>query len=174
MSIVYRGQLTTLWVILQSNEQLGLLDSDYLEDYFGNDGQLTLHHVESNTDYPVLMIEQVTDTPIIPHDVFRGQVSLAGLPSGTFQVRGRCRDRAGNYTVVSAVQSPIGDEQVVSLWFQLAGGDRPQHQIVVAVGLIRLGITGLSLKKKHITPAAIHRPKIDISRLAKKNIAALR
>ena len=41
MSTIYRGGMTTLWLTLQSNEALGVLDTDYMEDYFGAEGQVS-------------------------------------------------------------------------------------------------------------------------------------
>ncbi len=122
MSTVYRGAFATLWITLQANETLGILDSDYLEDYFGNDSQVSLYHVDSGTHYPVLMLDQPLATPLIPYDVFKGQAAMASLPDGAYQVRGRCRDVGGNYTILSTVQTPLGGEQVLAMGFDIQPG----------------------------------------------------
>ena len=123
MSTVYRGAFATLWITLQANEALGILDSDYLEDYFGNDSQVSLYHIASDTHYPVLMLDQPLATPLIPYDVFKGQIAMASLPDGAYQVRGRCRDVGGNYSILSAVQTPLGGEQVLAMEFDIQPGD---------------------------------------------------
>lgn len=163
MSTIYRGQFSTLWITLQSNEQLGILDSGYLEDYYGNDGQVTLHHVESSTDYPVLMIEQPAVTPSIPQDVFKGQVSLAGLPNGTYQVRGRCCDTVGNYTILSSVQTPVGDEQILALGFGIRDGTGLRYQVPVSAGLIRLGFMATTLNRPPINGLTLSRPNLSMA-----------
>ena len=119
----YRAAHTTLWLTIQSNESLGVLDSDYIEDYHGADGQLTLHHVATTTDYPVLMAPQPDQTPLIPNDVFRGPVTLATLPDGDYELRGRVRDVTGNYTILSAFASPQGGEDVQAIVLTILPGN---------------------------------------------------
>ena len=144
MSTVYRAQFSTLWITLQSNEQLGLLDSDYLEDYYGNDGQVTLHHIDSGIDYPVLMLHVSEETPEIPFDVFRGQTSLAILPNGDYEVRGRCRDLAGNYTILSAFESPLGTEAVSAQLFNILQGQITGIGTIKIAGVLDIALTPIS------------------------------
>ena len=118
----YRSTFATLWIRLQSNESLGLLDSDYIEDYHGADGQITLHHVDTATDYPVLMSPVPDETPQIDHDVLRGPVTLSTLPDGLYQIRGRVRDTSGNYTILSDFATPTGGETVQSLQMTILPG----------------------------------------------------
>ena len=143
--IVYRGAFATLWLTLQSNEQLGILDTDYLEDYAGADGQVSAHHIEGATDYPVLMIDQPGQTPGTPNDVFTGQIVLATLPDGYYEIRGRCRDIAGNYTILSSVQTPIGNEQVISMAFEIKDGAGLHYPMPGSAILIRGGYVGPDL-----------------------------
>jgi len=111
-----RASYTQLWLKIRSDETLGILDSDYLEDYNGVDGQITLHHVATVTDYTVLMSHVPGETPTIPFDVFQGVYSpLADLPDGIYELRFRCRDVMGNYTIVNSVQNPFGGERILSL-----------------------------------------------------------
>ncbi|MBL4838398.1 MAG: hypothetical protein JKY34_12560 [Kordiimonadaceae bacterium] len=140
MSTVYRGAFATLWITLQANEALGILDADYLEDYFGNDSQVSLYHIASDTHYPVLMLDQPLVTPLIPYDIFKGQMAMASLPDGAYQVRGRCRDVGGNYTILSAVQSPLGGEQVLAMEFNIQPGQGLHFTVQLPFGLIRMGL----------------------------------
>ncbi len=147
--IIYRGGMTTLWIKLQASEQLGLLSSDYLQDYFGNDGQVTLYHVESDTSFPLVMSEVVTESPTIPHDVFQGPIGIDTLPDGNFEVRGRVRDTADNYTILSAVQSPAGGEAIAVLAFEIKPGSSTVY---------RLSAGGLVLVMGLQAPVAIAKP----------------
>jgi hypothetical protein len=147
MSTVYRGAFATLWITLQANESLGILDSDYLEDYFGNDSQVSLYHVATDAYYPVLMLDQPLTTPLIPYDVFKGQIAMASLPDGDYQVRGRCRDVGGNYTILSAVQTPLGGEQVLALGFDVQPG----------AGLLLLSLPRGRLARPNLPPQLLRR-----------------
>jgi hypothetical protein len=136
-----RSHFTELQITLTSNEVLGILSSDYLEDYFGVDNQITLRH-ESGTRYSVLMNEVISETPSIPHDVFTGYASLSVLPDGDYFIEGRVRDIAGNYTILGAVDSPIGNERLIVLSFTVTGG--ADSNVVVLIGPIRImGIVGM-------------------------------
>lgn len=159
MTTIYRGQFSTLWITLQANETLGLLDSGYLEDYYGNDGQVSLYHLETDTHYPILMTEQAAETPLIPHDVFRGQASLAGLPNGDFEVRGRCRDTSGNYSILGAVQSPIGGEQVLTLAFEVKAGQGLYYQPFPG-GVLAASIAARTLARPEINGGTLDRPAL--------------
>ena len=132
-----RQNYQELWITLASNEVLGILDSDYLEDYFGVDGQVSLYNVGTDTRYDVAMNEVSTETPSIPHDVFRGFVPLLGLPNGEYVVQGRVRDVVNNYTVLNAVQNPFGNERVLDLTIELTniGVVIPLGQTEITVGL---------------------------------------
>ena len=151
--IIYRGAFATLWITLQSNEQLGILDTDYLEDYAGADGQVTVHHIEGATDYPVLMINQPGQTPGTPNDVFTGQLVLATLPDGNYEIRGRCRDLAGNYTILNSVATPIGDEQVLVMTFEIKPGSGLYYPMPASSLLLRPGFSGPDLARPVLTAA---------------------
>lgn len=145
---IHRGSLTTLWFTLQSSEQLGILDSAYVEDYFGNDGQVSLYHIATNAYYPVVMVEQPAETPVIPHDVFKGSYALALLPDGDYQIRGRVKDVAGNYTILSVVQTPIGGETVQAMTFDIQPGNGMIYTINMG-GLILTGGIDTDATLKH-------------------------
>jgi hypothetical protein len=107
-----RQDYTELWIKIVSNESLGILDSDYVEDYFGVDGQLTLLEISSGTRIPIPMTEDLDTSPTIPHDVFVGMIDLTVLADGLYRVEGRVRDVLGNYRILSEVQTPLGGEDV--------------------------------------------------------------
>lgn len=114
----YRGTYTQLTITITSNEVLGILDTDYVEDYYGVDGQITLYHPASGVRYPILM------TAIIPETQFRGYFSLATAPLGRYEVQGRVRDKVGNYTVIGAFNSdPVWD--AVQLELEIKDGFGP-------------------------------------------------
>jgi hypothetical protein len=138
MTTFARGNFTQLWLKLTSDEPLGVLDTDYLEDYFGNDGFITLYHVGTETNYQVSMLPVPGDTPGVDNDVFSGVYSpLSTLPNGAYELRFRCRDPYGNYTISNSVLNPFGDERVLALMLTLVTSENPY---VVGIGVVaRLG-----------------------------------
>jgi hypothetical protein len=141
MPTFYRGPFTELWITLRSDEVLGVLDSDYLEDYFGADGQVTLRY-QDGTFYTVLMNEVTEETPGVAHDVFTGPVDLSTIPDGIYTIQGRVRDVVGNYTILDEVETPLGDERIINLTFTVSSTGPPSN-LVVSVGPVKLmgGIT---------------------------------
>jgi len=140
MPTIYRGGMTTLWLTLQSNEQLGILDTDYIEDYYGNDGQVSLYHINTDTHYPVVMVAQPAQTPGVDNDVFTGSYLFSLLPDGDYEIRGRVRDVVGNYTILSAFQTPAGGEGVQALGLTIADGFGTIYVINAGPLTIRTGI----------------------------------
>lgn len=136
----YRGQFSQLWLTLRSDEVLGMLDTDYIEDFNGVDGQISVL-MPDNTRMPVLMSEVLSDTPDVPHDSFTGAIELADVPNGHYQVQGRVRDLTGNYTVIGTVANPIGNERVIALEFDIV----PGFGIIVSFGTLKL-TGGISFK----------------------------
>lgn len=120
----YRGIYTNLWVRIQSNEALGVLDSDYIEDYDGNDGFLTLRNQSTGVAYQIAMSPVPGVTPEIPNDVFQGVIALSSIANGTYSLQGRVRDIIGNYSILGAVDPSIafGDEQVLTLELEVLPG----------------------------------------------------
>lgn len=140
MTTIYRSNFSTLWVELWADEQLGLLDSAYIEDYNGVDGTVTLHHVPTSTDYQVVMSPYPGETPEVSNDVFKGTVTLASLPDGLFEVRGHARDTAGNSTVLGALAggNPPG-ARVLSLQLTIASGSGSRIYTVPTRAAFRAG-----------------------------------
>ncbi len=139
--IFYRGSWTEFWLRISSNEPLGLLDTSYKEDYYGNDGYLTLHHLSTGDRIPILMVEAPEITPSIPRDNFIGSMNLDIMQDGLYRVEGRVRDELGNYTILSDFVSPAGDEEILPLQFELRSGYGDAPQISIGVLVIAGGIT---------------------------------
>ncbi len=115
MTIFNRNGFATLVVSLQSDEGLGILDTDYIEDYNGVDAQVTVYHISSATSWPVVM-------SLVPTNLLKGQIALAGLPDGDYDVRGRVKDTFGNYSVITAFAAPNGTEDVIIILFTILSG----------------------------------------------------
>jgi hypothetical protein len=144
MSTFVRGFFTELWITLRSDETLGILDSDYLEDYFGVDGQISLLH-DSNVRYTVAMNEVAEETTNIPHDVFTGFLELDSIPNGHYIVQARVRDIANSYTILGAVENPLGTERVINLEFDVVDG--PPSNVTVEIGpLSIMGMLSMEMK----------------------------
>jgi hypothetical protein len=122
MADFFRGTYSTIWITLRSDEPLGFLDSSYLEDFDGIDGYISIYHPATLQRWSIPMVDLPTETPLTPHDVFRGGIALSSLPDGGFEIQGRVRDTAGNYKIIGAVSSPIGGEGVQSLTFKIVAG----------------------------------------------------
>ena len=157
--IVYRGTFDILWLTLASNEALGILDTDYLEDYFGADGQVTVHHVGGATDYPVVMVGQPDQTPGTPNDVFMGQLSLTTVPNGNYEIRARCRDVSGNYSILNSVAAPSGGEQVLPLTFEIKDGVGLHYPMPGSAILFRGGYSGPELARPTFAVELAARPE---------------
>jgi hypothetical protein len=115
--IFWREEFAEIELVLSSLEPLGVLDTIYLEDAFGLDGYISLHHVSSGVNVSVPM------SPIGTGNVnFRGFVLLSSLQNGVYQIRGRVRDEWGNHTILSAVNNPAGGERVLGLGFEIRAG----------------------------------------------------
>ena len=139
-----RANYGQIAITLSADETLGLLDSAYLQDYNGNDGQLSLFNEFTGIRYPVLMGEIPELTPEIPHDVFRGYFQITGRPNGLYWLQGRLRDVVGNYTVLGQVANPIGNERVLNIGIDVVPGFGISKSIAikltgVAVSALRVG-----------------------------------
>lgn len=99
--IFVRGNHSEIGIKLTSNEELGVLDTAYIEDFFGTDGQVSLFHQNSSQRFDVLMTTVPDDTPGVANDVLLGFYPLNLLPDGNYEIQGFVRDTAGNYTVLS-------------------------------------------------------------------------
>ena len=117
-----RGNHTNVLLWIKSNEALGVLDTGYIEDYFGTDGYITLKKISDGTrvSYPVIALPD--ETPGIDNDMFQVTIALSSLENTTYEVEGRVRDIIGNYTIFGAVDTPIGGEDITTLTMQIVEG----------------------------------------------------
>lgn len=122
MVIFYRQNYSQITLNIASNEELGVLDTGFVEDFNGVDGQLSLLHVATSTRYPVPVSAVPAVTPSIPNDQFRAILSLAGLPDGDYQLQGRVRDVIGNYTILGSFATPSGGERVLAVELRINPG----------------------------------------------------
>lgn len=120
--LFYRSDHTTLFIKLNSDEPLGVLDSDYIEDYNGADGQLTIVNMRTMAQTAVIMVPLPLETPGIPNDVFEGQILLSTLTDDDYEIRGRVRDLVGNYTILTSFANPSGGERIIPFLFTITGG----------------------------------------------------
>ena len=112
MIVFNRQNYTEIGFIVRSNKSLSILQTDYIEDYFGVDGQLTLRYMVNDTRIAIPMQEDVAITPAIPHDAFSGFIDLTTLPDGIYRVEGRVKDEFNHYTILSGFQTPLGTEEI--------------------------------------------------------------
>lgn len=117
-----RAEFNELTLTLSSSKELGVLDNDYIEDYYGTNGQISLYHYDTKQRYYVMMNEVFTETPEIPHDVFRGFLPMSFLPDGVYRIEGRVRSNSGFYTILSEVANPFGNERIIPLDFNIYSG----------------------------------------------------
>ncbi|MCK5643218.1 MAG: hypothetical protein KAJ19_20585 [Gammaproteobacteria bacterium] len=122
-----RGTFTNMLLTIKSSEELGILDSDYVEDYDGVDGFMTLKRLSDSqrVSYPTVAVPD--ETPGIPNDVWRITVPLASIDNGFYELEGRVRDIAGNYTIFGAVANPIGGEDITTLTLEVIDGFAVQY-----------------------------------------------
>lgn len=134
---IYRSGYQDLILALETGEGLGVLDTGYLQDYFGVAGQLTLFHLASATAFAVPMSS-------LPAG-FQGSYPFALLPNGSYEVRGRVRDTEGYYSILSSLVNPVGNEKIIPLSFDILPGygrviQQPRQglRLYGAVGALRL------------------------------------
>lgn len=137
MSNFYRGNYTNVIIVVRSNEELAILDSDYIEDYNGVDGQVSLYHIATDSRYPVPVVGIPSMTPTVPNDYFRGTYPLASLPNGDYQLQFRVRDIGGNYVISGAVSAPIGTESISTLTMTILPGTGMIYVVDVGPLLLR-------------------------------------
>jgi len=132
MTTFFRGTFQELWLTLSSNEPLGILDTDYLEDWFGQDGRVSLLRLPAGQRFQVPMALAPSDSRVN----FKGWIGLSGLPNGTYSIQGRVRDLLGNVTILGGFHASSGLERILHLDFEIA--DAPVVSPVVHLGPVIL------------------------------------
>lgn len=118
MIIFYRGSYSQAVITVQSNEVLGDLDTSFVEDYYGNDGQLSFYSLSAGTRSPFL-VNWIDDT----RTAFRGWLPLSIINDGVYELQGRVRDVVGNYTILSDYFDIAALGQKYTLAFEVAAGN---------------------------------------------------
>ena len=116
MTTFFRGTFQELWLTLSSDEPLGILDTDYLEDWSGQDGRVSLLHIATGQRFPVPMAPMPSDSQVN----FKGWIALSGLSNGPYAIQGRVRDLLGNATIIGGYHAPDGTERILHLDFEIA------------------------------------------------------
>ncbi len=122
-----RGVFTDMLLTIKSSEELGILDSAYVEDYDGADGYMTLKRLSDDFRASYAAIAVPDETPAIPNDVWRITVPLASIDNGFYELEGRVRDIVGNYTIFGSVANPIGGERITTLTLEVVDGFAVQY-----------------------------------------------
>lgn len=122
-----RGVFSDMLLTIKSSEELGVLDSAYVEDYDGVDGYMTLKRLSDSlrVSYPAIAVPD--ETPQIPNDVWRITIPLSSIDNGFYELEGRVRDLVGNYTIFGAVANPIGGERTTTLTLEVVDGFAVQY-----------------------------------------------
>lgn len=117
-----RDNYTNMLLTIKSSEELGILDTEYIQDYDSIDGFFTLKRLSDGvrTSYPAVAVPD--ETPSVDNDVWRITVPLATITNGFYELEGRVRDLIGNHTIFGAVASPIGGERVTTLTLEVYAG----------------------------------------------------
>ncbi len=126
-----RGNFTDMLLTIKSSEELGILDSGFVEDFDGVDGFMTLRRLSDGlrVSYPAIAVPG--ETPGIANDVFRITVPLAPIVNGLYELDGRVRDLVGNHTIFGTFASPAGDEDITTLTLEVVDGFTLQYTQVV-------------------------------------------
>lgn len=122
-----RGSFTNMLLTIKSNEELGILDSAYVEDYDGVDGFMTLRRLSDSLRVSFGAVAVVGETPGIDNDVWRITVPLVSVVNGLYELEGRVRDIVGNHTIFGAVASPLGGEAITTLTLEIVDGNAIQY-----------------------------------------------
>lgn len=126
-----RSSYTNMLLTIKSNEELGILDSDFVEDFDGIDGFMTLKRLSDDLRVSYAAVAVPTETPQIDNDVFRITVPLATTDNGFYELEGRVRDLIGNHTIFGSVASPIGDEDITTLTLEIVDGEAIQYTYII-------------------------------------------
>lgn len=150
-----RGQLTEIWLRLESGEALGVLQSGYIQDAYGTDGQVTLEHVSSGTRWAVMVVEDAAD--LGTHTVFQGHLPLSSIPDGSFRLHAKCRDPIGNYTAIGTVVDTSNISRFLVLGFTVVS----EHDAETLATSLIVTLPALTLQLQtavSIPPAIGHTP----------------
>lgn len=118
----YRSEFNEVVFTLKSNEQLGLLNTSYIQDFYGNDGFVSIQNKSTKIIYQIEVKEVTAATPNTPNDAFRGVAPLSLFPNGNYRILCRLKDLLGNYSIIGEVSSPFGNETIYNIEFDILEG----------------------------------------------------
>lgn len=94
----YRGNFTQIAIALQTNEMLGIFETDYIEDVSGNDGQLSIVSVATGINTPLVVGLESNESS---GSLIRGRINLSSISNGFYLLQGRVKDTIGNLSPIS-------------------------------------------------------------------------
>ena len=115
---VYCNKITYAKLMVTASEELAVLDTDYIENKAGVDGQLTFVHVDSGQTFSIIM-GLVDNQDGISNNYFEGLRAVSDMPLGDYQICGRVVDKGRNYLILSDFDSPNGEEDIQEVLFEL-------------------------------------------------------
>ena len=124
MTVFYKENFTNMTVRLAFSEELAILDTDYIEDYSGTDGQILMYRLADGAGYVLPMSHVPAETPGVDFDVFEGTIVLNTIPTGRYELRGRVVDTLGNYTIISEINPALvlGGERIINVQIAVVPG----------------------------------------------------
>lgn len=143
-----RGSFTNMLLTIKSSEELGILDTAFVEDFDGVDGFMTLKRLSDDQRVSYAAVAVVDETPGIDNDVWRITVPLVSVVNGLYELEGRVRDLVGNHTIFGSVATPLGGEDITTLTLEIVDGNAIQYtqqtnsvtarQVLAVIGAERL------------------------------------
>ena len=143
-----RSSFTDMLLTIKSNEELGILDTAFVEDFDGVDGFMTLRRLSDDLRISYAAIAVPAETPAIDNDVWRITVPMVSTINGFYELEGRVRDLFGNHTIFGSVAFPLGGEDITTLTLEIVDGSAVQYtqetssvsarQILTVIGAERL------------------------------------
>lgn len=143
-----RSNYTDMLLTIKSSEELGILDTAFVEDYDGVDGFMTLKRLSDSLRVSHAAVAVPIETPATDNDVWRITVPMASVVNGFYELEGRVRDIVGNHTIFGSVAVPLGGEDIVTLTLEIVDGNAVQYsqetssvsarQILTVIGAERL------------------------------------
>ena len=94
-----RRHYSQLVVSISANEPLADLGGGYIQDYYGTVSQVTLHDIQTDLRYEILITD---NNPTY----LEGYINLDIIPNGRYEFEGFLSDLVGNNTVIGDLQNP--------------------------------------------------------------------
>lgn len=92
----FRSNFAQIAIAIQTNEALGLLQTDYIEDIDGIDGQLSI--VSSTGVKRSFLVSVISNE--LSGCLLQGRINLSLIGDGFYSIQGYARDTLGNITAI--------------------------------------------------------------------------